>query len=111
MRVIICKVGEEPVIKDIDEGFESMQDVVDGRIECVSLSDDIDLWCNEEFLYNGSKPNRLISTSYGDIISINGTFFISSNNEDGETIGLSNKQVDEWMEKVNDFPISITSMI
>lgn len=104
MKVIICRVGEEPVIEDINHSLENMQVIVNGQFDCISLADDIDLWCNDEFLYNGSTPNRFVKTLYGGEISINGTFFLASSNEDGETIGLNNQQLDEWMERVGNFP-------
>ena len=53
---------------------EAVQSVVGGSFECVYFEPkgDAVCWCNDEFLLNGSAPNRKI----GDVL-VHGTCFIS----------------------------------
>ncbi len=63
-RVIVVPVGEAPRWGEIPgrNALSAMQDIVHGMIECVPLNDPacpgLDLWCNEEGMYNGSLVNR-----------------------------------------------------
>jgi hypothetical protein len=107
IRVIACRVGEDPVAEDMESGLEAMQSFVDGRIECVALSPQVDLWCNEEFLFNGSKPNRLVRAMYGNEIPIHGDFFLASHDDEGNTVGLNGAQCEEWLGRMRDAPWGI----
>jgi len=55
-------------------------------------------WCNDEFLLNGSKPNRIIGNTL-----VHGTFYISGNclNEYGEwdSCSLTDEQIEKYKQQ------------
>jgi len=34
LRVLVCRVEQEPVVEEVTPGFESLQKVVGGYLEC-----------------------------------------------------------------------------
>ena len=56
MKVIYCAVGEREII-DVANEYESLQELVNGYIEIVMLTENIVLVCNEEGKLLGLKPN------------------------------------------------------
>jgi hypothetical protein len=108
LKVIICRVGQEPVVEEIDSGLAPMQKIVGGYIECVRLlgtpfEHGIDLWCNEEFLLHDFKPNRLIRAD----LAIHGDFFIAAHDDEGETLGLTEGEQAIWMKKAKAWPVAL----
>ncbi|MFP3498468.1 DUF3846 domain-containing protein, partial [Pseudomonas sp. SIMBA_059] len=68
MRV---NVGESPEVIEVPSELESFQEIVGGRLECVSLSHGIDLWINEEGLMNGLEINFLVVSMHeGQLVPI-----------------------------------------
>jgi len=83
----------------VGESYEVIRNAVNGWIECAVVGEDIDLWLNEEGKLIGLEPNRtatyLFWNKYGvgsDIIV--GDVFLTSNDGEGETTGLTPKQVE-----------------
>jgi hypothetical protein len=76
-----------------------MQSIVGGSIEPIYFEKkgDAIVWCNDEFLLNGSQPNRMV----GDCL-VCGTFFVSGNyqNEYGEwdSCSLTDEQIRRYSE-------------
>lgn len=83
MRILVFEPLKEPYVKDIEDDIHAMQEVVGGSIESIYFEpkQDAICWCNDEFLLNGSKPNRIVGNTL-----VHGTFYISGNclNEYGE---------------------------
>lgn len=48
IRVLVCRVGQEPTVEEMDTGLDAMQALVGGYIAVLSLDADVDLWYNEE---------------------------------------------------------------
>ena len=100
MKILVVEPFRiHPYVKEIDGSLESMQKVVDGRIEAIYPFDDqVALICNEEGKINGLWPNRTII--YEDHITdtIAGTFFVAGLEE--ESFGsLTDKRI-EFYKKV-----------
>jgi hypothetical protein len=94
IKVLIVPVGEEPYIKDIHNDLYTLQDEVDGYIECVhgfSDYDDAILVCNEMGKISDMSPNRPIN---GDIIA--GNFIILNANDSGDFTSLTNEQLEGY---------------
>ena len=62
MRILVFEPLKEPYVKDIEDDIHAMQEVVGGSIEPIYFEpkQDAICWCNDEFLLNGSKPNRIL---------------------------------------------------
>jgi len=110
-KVIALRVGCEPVVEILDAGkpaitLESMQAITDGYIERICLAgqpvmgDSIDLWINEEGRIQNLRPNRLIRSPFNGEVVIHGDCFIAAGDPEGDTIGLTDEQVTEWLRVV-----------
>jgi hypothetical protein len=71
-------------------------------IECVSLSDNEDLWCNENGIAEGKPLNLIASAIYSETFNagnpILGNVIITGGSDDeGETLGLSDELVEKWL--------------
>ena len=99
MRILVFEPLKEPYVKDIEDDIQAMQEVVGESIEPIYFESDGKAlaWCNDEFLLNGSKPNRIIGNTL-----VHGTFYISGNclNEYGEwdSCSLTDDQIKKYSE-------------
>ena len=109
IKIIICKVGEEPKVTEIESGLDAMQAVVGGLIECVAITADetggVDLWCNEEGLFT-CEPNRLVGQT-----PIHGDFFLARHDNEGNTCSLEDADTDKWQPFIADAPMAITALL
>lgn len=83
MKVLMCRVGKEAELIEIENSLETMQELVGGYIEpYYPYEDDVAIICNEEgkmFL----EPNRPVITSDGRLIDyIFGDFFLCGNGDE-----------------------------
>jgi len=85
MKILVVEPEKAPYELEIGDNVRAMQEVVGGCIEPIYFEEkgDAIVWCNDEFLLNGSQPNRMV----GDVL-VHGTFFVSGNyqNEYGESL-------------------------
>ena len=65
MRILVFEPLKEPYVKDIEDDIHAMQEIVGGSIEPIYFESDGKAlaWCNDEFLLNGSKPNRIVGNT------------------------------------------------
>ena len=80
MKILVLENDRAPYTAEIrHDGIHAMQSVVGGSFECVYFEPNGDAvcWCNDEFLLNGSAPNRKIGNTL-----IHGTCFISGDGMD-----------------------------
>lgn len=95
LRVLVAEPHKRAYVKTIVNSLEEMQKLVDGLIEPIYFdpTNKAIAFCNEEFLINGSEPNRFFSHTI-----IHGTFFIVGNetDENGEqrACSLTDEQVE-----------------
>ncbi len=83
MKVLMCRVGEAARVEEIDNGLESMQNVVGGYIQATyPFEDEVAIICNEEGKLMGLEMNRGIPTTMDIIV---GDFFICGLGEDDFT--------------------------
>lgn len=100
MRILVFEPLKEPYVKDIEDDIQAMQEVVGGSIEPIYFeqTNDALCWCNDEFLLNGSKPNRIVGNTL-----VHGTFYISGNclNEYGEwdSCSLTDEQIEKYKQQ------------
>ena len=95
LRVLVAEPHKRAYVKTIVNSLEEMQKLVDGLIEPIYFdpTNKAIAFCNEEFLINGSEPNRFFEHTI-----IHGTFFIVGNetDENGEqrVCSLTDEQVE-----------------
>jgi hypothetical protein len=88
IRAVVKNPGEPAVEKMIDADLESLQRLVGGYIECVSVGKGVDMFVNEEGLLIDLPLNKVVSghTLVGTIVAI-------SCDDEGESIGLNDEQL------------------
>lgn len=100
MKILVVEPEKKPYAREISDDIHGMQEVVDGLIEPIRFEpkNDAIAFCNEEFLFNGSRPNRLVGG-----VMVHGTFFVVGNtfNEYGEeiSVSLTDGQIEKYSEK------------
>lgn len=103
MKILVVEPEKAPYEHEIEDNIGAMQKVVGGCIEPIYFEKkgDAVAWCNDEFLLNGSQPNRMV----GDVI-VHGTFYISGNyqNEYGEwdSCSLTDEQISRYSEEFSE---------
>ena len=94
MRVLIIESQKPPYVSEIENTLKAMQETVGGCIEAVYLEDGICLYCNEEGKLDGSPLNRSVGS---DIIF--GTFLICGQDDEGESVSLTDEQIKQYSER------------
>ena len=90
MKAVIKKVGENPEVKEYQKiKYEDLKEAVGGWIEAVSLDNGVTLWVNEEGKLIGLKNNFVLGN-----MSIEGDVIFTSVDDEGETTGLTDDQID-----------------
>lgn len=105
ITVLIVEPMKVPKIVEIPETLESMQSIVDGRIqEIMPFDDEVALVCNEEGKLNELPLNRAIYNDDGQMIDIiSGKFFICSAPFTSEKFeSLSKEQQEKYTTKFKD---------
>lgn len=101
MKILVFEPMKKPYVKDIKDNIHAMQKIVGGSIEPIYFEpkQDAIVWCNDEFLLNGSEPNRIVGATL-----VHGTFYISGNyqNEYGEwdSCSLTDEQIEKYKEQL-----------
>ena len=99
MKILVFEPMKKPYVKDIKDNIHAMQEIVGGSIEPIYFEpkQDAIVWCNDEFLLNGSEPNRTVGATL-----VHGTFYISGyyQNEYGEwdSCSLTDEQIEQYSE-------------
>lgn len=89
IKVMIVEPNKLPYIKTIDTTLKSYQEIVGGNIEIILAEKGCLLVINDEGKINGSPLNRC----FGDTEAIFGTFFICSEDDNGEFISLPEEMI------------------
>ncbi len=109
MKILVVEPEKAPYEREISDDLHEMQEVVGGFIEPIYFErkNDALVFCNEEFLLNGSQPNRMV----GNVL-VHGTFFVVGNREteygEEESCSLTNEQLSrytkEFAEPIQEMP-------
>lgn len=99
MRVIVVEPTKEPVVKEIDHGLRSMQNVVGGLIQAIYPFDDpVAVVVNEEGKLEGLPWNRVLVNGEQPVDVLVGTLFICGL-ADGDFDSLSDDLAVKYMKK------------
>ena len=102
--VVITTEGEKSVVTfTIGDSYKILSDTVEGMIECVRLSENEDLWCNENGIAEGKPLNLIASAIYSETFNagnpiLGNVIITGSVDAEGETLGLTDEQVAYWLE-------------
>jgi hypothetical protein len=87
IKVIMVRVGQDPVVENMDNSLEAMQKAVGGYIEGMPLFADIMLICNEQGKLERLPLNRCVAGEH-----IVGDFFITRN-KNGHNVSLTHADI------------------
>lgn len=94
LRVLLVEPGAPPRATVIPHNLDGLQAAVGGMIEIVDLDEKTCLVCNEEGKLLGLPGNRRVGN---DIIA--GTFFLCGMDDDGNTVSLSEEQIEQYSKR------------
>jgi len=94
IQVLVLPPNGKAYIKNICEDPETVQELVEGHIQYVTIEYDAVLVCNVEDKFLGLTPDRRV----GNYI-ICGNFFIAGRNDSEYLVSLTEKQIEEYQEK------------
>jgi hypothetical protein len=100
IKVIVARVGQAPVVKDMDDTLEGMQAIVGGYVEMIMISETVDMYFHEEGRLRGFPLNRYVMDVHGNNWDILGDLFLASHDDQGETISLSDADVEKWLPRL-----------
>jgi hypothetical protein len=95
---VLVPVDGEPRVVEVSDGLEGLQALVGGRVENfarmrLSRARTIDLWCHEDFLFEGFPPNRLVEVPGYDPTPIFGPIVATAADEEtGESYSLTDEE-------------------
>lgn len=94
IRIIVVEPHKEPYLANIPDDYKTFQKIVNGTFECLYPEQDTIIFCNDEAKLIGLEGNRKIGV---DIIA--GTFFVAGDDHEGETISLTDEQIEKYSER------------
>mgnify|MGYP006281245417 CR=1 FL=1 len=98
--LLIKTDGSREVLEfEVGDSYDLLSSSVGGLIECVTLdSKSVDMWVNEEGKYICEYQNPIGTALYDDEFDahdyIMGDIVLARSNDEGETIGLTDEQLD-----------------
>lgn len=101
INAIRMAVGEAPQRVVIGDDLASLQAAVGGYIELVSLDSKTDAYVNGEGLLEGLPFNCVLPTTYNPQgVPVVGSVIVVSHDGEGDTVGLTEQQISEWMPRL-----------
>ena len=92
MNIVIKNVNELPYIATYEKEeltLDDMQSLVGGYIECVAVTDKIDMWVNEEGKLYSLPLNFFVDNGSWTVDGICGDVFFASHDDEGNVVGLT----------------------
>jgi hypothetical protein len=98
VRIIVVEPGKAPQIQEVVDQLETYQQLVDGYIEVVPMSDGTVLVCNEEGKFDDLKLNWWCPYLC-DVLR--GTFFIAGQtNAAGDWESVTDEEIAVWLKRL-----------
>ena len=101
LKGILVETGKEPKVVEIEDTLQNLQQLVEGRIEVLSIRNDgnrsIDFIFNEEckFLYEDVNKFLIYSNGYYDYLAGN-IFVIAADETTGEFVSLTDEEIEYY---------------
>ncbi|EJR09172.1 DUF3846 domain-containing protein [Bacillus cereus] len=105
MKIRIARLDQNQQqlqVVEVENKLEVFQKIVDGYIERVGITPKIDLWCNDEGLFREDLKLNVLILHKGEAFAyIKGNVYFASYDDEGNTISLSDEQIQELQKKMN----------
>ena len=109
-QIIVCETGKAPEVRQSSLGLKTMQELVGGMIQIIALEEGVDMILNEEGRLHGLPFNRTVTDSCGQEWDVLGNLFIVGADEEGESIGLTDEQVEKWLPNLAPRKVELTEV-
>lgn len=101
VRGLYIKSNGLVLIKEVEDKLHNYQDLVDGLIDYISIDEGVDMIIDDE----GKLKEKQINTIATLLLNWNedyivGDVFIVGVNEEGETISLTDRQIQEYERRI-----------
>lgn len=95
IRVIVKEPNKDLEIKEIENDYKELSKICQGMIDMTPLptDDNIDICCNDEFLFNGMEANIISPEREG--LFCGPLIFMGYQEEDGSSISLTDEQIEK----------------
>ena len=97
VKILLIKPGENPEVMEIEDTLSSYQNLVDGPIQMVYLTDDVALICNEEGKLRGLKHNRNFDLKHFKDYVVGNIVLVGIDNDSGEFVSLNASQTERFI--------------
>jgi hypothetical protein len=107
INVVVVEPHKAPYIKAIENTLQAQQKIVGGYIEPIDIAYDsetgrkVSFVVNEEGKLNGLPDNRTMIIPRNDgafMDMIVGTFYVNAWDDEGESVGLTESELEEYSE-------------
>ena len=99
IKAIHMVPGNAPQVVEIESDLKGLQGAVGGYIELVSLDSKTDAFVNGDGLAMQLPFNCVLPAAWGPTPVV-GSVIVVSHDHEGETVGLSEGQIKEWLPKL-----------
>jgi hypothetical protein len=86
VKIIVYRLGQEPVVEEIEDNFRAMQGIVGGYLSGHYIAPDLQIMCHDEGKLIRLPPNRWVPRLQDAIC---GDFFVSRHDGAGETVDVT----------------------
>ena len=90
VKIIVYRVGKEPVLESIPDDYKAMQQIVGGYLGGHHIAPNLQIMCHDEGKLIGLTPNRWVPRLQDAIC---GDFFVTRHDEEGETQDVTEKDL------------------
>lgn len=93
LKVLYKAPNVNAEVMEIEDSLAGMQEAVGGCIACTPITEKIDFWYNDEFLFLDFQPNIIL-----DDTIFHGSVFFAGHDIEGNTISLNEEEI-EYLKK------------
>ena len=105
LRILYKAPQKEPVIMEVENNLETLQELVGGFIECVQMPNikGVDLYVNEEGLIH-QLPGNFWLPEYEDCVK-GACFMVAYNARSGKNYSITDKQIKECLKYIKEYEL------
>jgi hypothetical protein len=113
IRAIVCRMGGDPIVEEIEPTMEAAHRIVGGRLDCMLLAGEgtvgrgIDLWCNDDAIELELPANRILRIP-GGIFMVLGDFFVCAHDSEA-TVSLNEREIEFWLPLLQRAPVGLAT--
>lgn len=99
-NIYTIKVGEQIKEDTMKINLANMKEFVGGYIECVRVTDKVDMWLNEEGKLDNLAINVLLISNGKMYDTVHGDIFFASHDNEGNSVSLTDDDKNEIISRL-----------